>query len=183
MRFRSVLLALGLCVLGAALLRAEPRQVILIRHGEKPEQGDGLSLKGLERAAALVPFLSQRDGDRSVPCAIFAQGPTSKRTSQRPVETVAPLAQSLGIQVKTFHHSAVADMVKQVLSNRKYDGKTVLICWEHHGIPDIATAMGVQKVPEWPGQVYDRLWIVTFQNGKPKLSNLPQKLLFQDSAE
>jgi len=43
----------------ACSLHADPAQVILIRHAEKPEQGHDLSLPGRQRAAALVPYFRE----------------------------------------------------------------------------------------------------------------------------
>lgn len=37
-------------------LHAAPAQIIIIRHAEKPPEGNQLSIKGMERAAALIPF-------------------------------------------------------------------------------------------------------------------------------
>lgn len=167
----------------ATFAYGEPGQVIVIRHGEKPDRGDGLSLKGLERAAALAPFFAQSDGTFGKPAAIFAQKPTQKRPSRRPVETVAPLAQALGLDVQKHHHSDFAAMAKQIVSNRKYDGKTVLICWEHHAIPEVAAALGVADPPPWRDQAFDRVWVITFKDGKAKLKDVPQRLLFGDSPD
>jgi hypothetical protein len=158
-----------------------PARVIIIRHGEKPDEGDDLSLKGRERASALVPFF--QDSTNGVPAAIYAQGSSEKRPSRRAVQTVTPLAGELKLVVRTYHHSDFAVMTKEILAKPEYDGKIVLICWEHHGIPDIAAAMGVTSPPEWPGHAFDRLWIITFKNGKAKLSNAPQRLMFQDSPD
>lgn len=44
--------SLNLCLLAAALAVADPT-VYLIRHGEKPDDGNGLSAQGLERAQCL----------------------------------------------------------------------------------------------------------------------------------
>ena len=67
--FRKILpLCLLLSLVGAVAL-AKPGQVIIIRHGEKPAEGDDLTVKGRERAAALAPFF--QDGDYR-PVAIYA---------------------------------------------------------------------------------------------------------------
>jgi broad specificity phosphatase PhoE len=158
-----------------------PPEVIVIRHGEKPEQGDDLSVKGRERAAAIVPFF--KDGGDETPAAIYAQGPSDSRHSRRPVETVTPLANELNLTVKTYHHSDYAEMAKEILAKPEYDGKVVLICWEHNGIPDVAAALGVIDPPDWRGHSFDRLWIIRFKDGKAKLQEAPQRLLFGDSAE
>ncbi|MGO9108026.1 MAG: hypothetical protein ACLP9L_02225 [Thermoguttaceae bacterium] len=163
-----------------SLANAKPAQVIIIRHGEKPDQGDDLSLKGRERAAALVPFFVS--GDKERPVAIYAQGPSNEHHSRRPMETVAPLARELKLEVKTYHRNRYAEMVKEILARPEYDGKTVLICWHHKGIPDLATALGVVAPPDWTSQTFDRLWIIRLKDGKAILQDLPQRLLYGDSA-
>ena len=41
--------------------------------------------------------------------------------------------------------SDYAQMVKEILTKPEYDGKVVLICWEHKAIGDLATAFGVAQ--------------------------------------
>ena len=56
MKIKNYFLAFSLTFLfGEAA--AQPAQVLVIRHGEKPESGEHLSLKGQERAAALALIL------------------------------------------------------------------------------------------------------------------------------
>ena len=45
--------AIALCVLAAAAVAVADPTVYLIRHGEKPDDGDGLSSAGLQRAQCL----------------------------------------------------------------------------------------------------------------------------------
>ena len=53
---------IGLILWGVAFLAAEnrasamPAQVVIIRHGEKPAEGNGLNARGFQRAAALPQF-------------------------------------------------------------------------------------------------------------------------------
>ena len=74
-------------------------------------------------------------------------------------------------------------MVKEILAKPEYDGKVVLICWSHKDIPGLATALGVANPPVWHGHVYDRLWIIKFKDGKATLQDLPQRLMYGDSAK
>ena len=102
MMFRTIVLTCLIWPFAMPCAYGRPDQVIIIRHAEKPKQGDDLSLKGRERAAALVPFFL--DGDKPTPAAIFAQGISDMRHSRRPVQTVTPLAHELNLSVKTYHH-------------------------------------------------------------------------------
>lgn len=172
-----------LCLLGSwitSLAYGEPDRVIIIRHGEKPAVGDDLTVKGRQRAAALAPFF--QDGDLR-PAAIYALNPSDDHHSRRCLETATPLAQSLKLSLKTFHHADYGKMVRQILASPEYDGKVVLICWSHKEIPALASALGVADPPRWRGQVFDRLWIIKFADGKATLQDLPQRLLFGDSAK
>lgn len=69
------------------------------------------------------------------------------------------------------------------MKNPSYEGKMVLIAWEHRIIPEIAEEFGVMNAPKkWPGEVFDRLWVIDFEGGKPvNFRNLPQRLMFGDS--
>ena len=73
---KSLYAAIG-SLLFAAPLCAQPAQVILIRHAEKPPTGNMLNTKGRERAAALVPYLLETDDLTKFgkPVAIYAQQP------------------------------------------------------------------------------------------------------------
>jgi len=78
------------------------KQIIIIRHGEKPgdpttdNDADGidLSTRGYERAGALAVYIPATFGK---PNFLFATQ-ASKR-SNRPVETITPLAQALKLDI------------------------------------------------------------------------------------
>jgi hypothetical protein len=169
---------------GSATVSAEPAQVILLRHAEKPAAGDGLSAKGQQRAAALAPYVMQTDEllAHGKPVAIYAQRPSNDHPSRRCVETVKPLARALDIEVRPYRQGEFAKMVKSIMKDRRFEGKTVLICWSREGLPETAAALGVSDCPKWPGHAFDRLWLITFDKGKPRLQNLPQKLMYGDSS-
>lgn len=175
------------CVLAwAPSVRATPAEILIIRHAEKNSDGVDLSDRGHERATALVDFFEQqRQVTRfGTPVAIYAGAPTHEDGSQRAIETVAPLAESLGLELRTgFHKKEVGALVNEVLSNHLYDGKMVLICWEHGLIPDIANAIGAGSVPaKWKGSDFDRVWRIDFDGDQPgDVEDLPQHLLPGDS--
>jgi hypothetical protein len=176
----------GLC--WACSADGRPAQVILIRHAEKPPEGDDLSLKGKERAAALVPYFLGRPEvlQFKAPVAVYAQGPKKEGSSRRPVETVKGLARALQLDViDRYTHEEFPQMVEEILAKKEYEGRMVLICWEHKVLPDIARALGVKKPPaEWHGAVFDRTWVITFvPDRKPSLADLPQRLMFGDSPD
>jgi hypothetical protein len=164
---------------------AEPGQVILIRHAEKPSDGHHLSLAGRERAAALVPYFQEAPDvtELGPPVAIYAQKSTEANKSHRPVETVAGLVRALKVEVRQFGHEDFKAMIHEIVSKADYEGKLVLVCWEHRALPDLARELGIKEPPTWPDKVFDRAWVIRFKDGKAHLKNLPQRLMFGDSRD
>ena len=118
----------------------------------------------------------------STPNFIFATA--DSKHSDRPVETVTPLARALNLHINARFENDDADIQKMtnaILKQHGFAGKVVLICWHHGKIPDVAKALGIARPPKWDGKVFDRVWQITFPKGKAKLENLPQMLLFGDS--
>jgi hypothetical protein len=165
-----------------------PAQVIIIRHAEKPLYGNILSTKGRERAAALVPYFLDTPDILvyGTPSAIYASGPYGDDSSIRSVETVKALAIALKLPLKDcYTHDEYPKMIEEIKKSPEYNGRMVLICWEHQAIPDIARAFGALQIPaRWPVDVFDRVWVLSFQHvGKVTFQNIPQRLLFGDSFE
>lgn len=178
----------ALFLLFPIFLFSAPAQVILIRHAEKPATGNGLSLKGRERAHAFVPFFQGAPSVLSygLPEAIFAAAPSTNDPSVRSLQTILPLCNEMNLTVKdqfTIHQTQ--EITNELLNNPDYEGKMVLVCWPHAELPAIAKLLGAKKTPEkWSDDVYDRLWILTFnEKGEVSFQNLPQKLLYGDSSK
>ncbi len=183
-----ILILLALCISFVFDAAAQPAQILLIRHAEKPKDKarTELSLKGYERAAALVPFFLKNPAylENGPPVAIYAQTAAHETSSIRPIETVTPLAAELGQKViTTYHRDDYERMVKDILSNPKYEGKTILISWGHRVIGKMAHAFGATNAPsKWPS-VFDRVWRISYKpNGTITFEDLPQKLLYKDSS-
>lgn len=163
-------------------LTAQPRAVIIIRHAEKPlnSADPNLTPRGYERATALVKRFSTPEEH---PDFLFA----AKRSkhSDRPVETLLPLARALHVSVNSnIPDSGYAFLARDILTNHQYDGKTVLICWHHHTIPALAKALGAGDPPKsWPDRVFDRMWRIRFSGNAATLDILPQHLLPGDAPE
>ena len=172
----------------AAPTVGKPARVIIIRHAEKPDEGNELSLKGRERAAALVPyFLETPEFFKGMPlAAIYAQGPRKEGSSVRSMQTVKGLADALKLTIiDKYTRDDFPEMFAEIRKNPAYEGKTVLICWEHKVIPDIAKAFGADDAPDrWHGSAFDRTWIITFKaDGKIDFKDRPQRLMYGDSKE
>jgi hypothetical protein len=185
-----------------------PRQVLLLRHAEKPEdhQNPHLSAQGFARAAALpllfVPGLpcspQALDAPRTFALKYDDALPGTKSTlprpecliatkqvkiSNRPLETITPLAAALGLAISAGHEDEEFETVAQhVLNHERFGDKVVLICWHHEKLPKLAAALGAKAVPEWPDSVFDRVWHLDYSSTPVRFSNLPQRLLFGDTS-
>jgi hypothetical protein len=188
---KKIVLTLLLSIV-SCLCEALPAQVILIRHGEKPKEGAHLSLRGQERAAALIPFFMGNPQmlEFGTPVAIYAMSPTKSpedNTSMRAIETVQGLADALHLQLKKHHRSEYHAMAEEILNCPDYEGKMVLICWEHTVIPKLAEALNAEGFPKnWPSAIFDRCWMITYgpsEKDTPPFQNLPQRLLQGDSVK
>lgn len=158
MSFLLLLTSYGSAQQGASQLK----EVIIIRHAEKPENGDNLSCKGLNRALELPDLLKKKIG---VPDYIFVPAiNTGKKTSTaRMYQTVVPFAVKYNLNVNTkYDVDDTKDLAKDVLRRKG----TVLLVWEHDRIDNIAKALGVQNASKWPGNDFDSIWIIDFQGGK-----------------
>lgn len=177
---------------------AAPAQVILIRHAEKPAEGAELSPQGFRRADALVKFFQTNPAVKryGLPVAIYAAAPKNEDSSVRSIQTVTPLSQAIGVRVDDrFTRGQTNKIVRDLMENPAYDGRMVLICWQHERIVEIAQNLAeyngspasvYNAIPtEWPAAAFDRAWIVDLStSGKvTAFKNIPQRLLPGDSAK
>ncbi len=163
---------------------ARPAEVILIRHAEKPDDGDGLSEKGWARARALPRLLERPDLTRfGKPVELFGMVPTKNRPSRRALETLKYAAEALGLAINSnYSREQYDDLANEILENPDYNEKAVWVCWEHKVLIEMAKALGVKETPEWPDEQFDRAWVLDFdRNDKVTLSDLPERLLPGDS--
>jgi hypothetical protein len=147
---------------GAPLLK----RVIIIRHGEKPEQGDNLSCQGLNRALQLPDVLNKKFG---TPEFIFVPSiNTGKKTSAaRMYQTIVPFAVKYNLSINSKYD---VDDTKGLAQDVLKRNGTVLLVWEHKHIDNILKALGVLDSPKWPDDDFDSIWIINFQNGKAVLT-------------
>lgn len=160
---------------------AVPAQVLIIRHAEEPKNGDHLSKKGQLRARALVPFFLSHPSVNKFgpPVAIFAAAPRKKGKSERAYETVVPLARRLNIKVDlNYNKLQTTQLVRKILNDKSYDGKTVLISWVRETIPFTAYQFGALNAPEeWEKDIFDQVWKLEFNNKEMiRFTILPQEL-------
>jgi hypothetical protein len=153
-----------------------PAQIILIRHADKPADSKNphLSPAGVQRAERLVSFVTTDPAVTrfGLPVAVFATRTTRNDNGQRTQETVAPLARVLKLPVQTpFLGKDYAALAQLILADPVYAGKTVLICWNHEEIPQLAAALGVTpEPPKWKGSVYDQVYLISYRDGTAALA-------------
>jgi hypothetical protein len=170
-------LAAVLVAEGAAIAKSGPSVILIIRHGEDIGQRDfHLSARGQQRAAALPKLFGSR-----LPKPQFIIATRATKGSDRPVETVEPLARQLNIPVDNrFKDDDFRILAQDLLSDERYDGKVVLVCWHHGKIPKLAKALGVKNPPLWPDGQFDHVWIIEPRKGSPRFEDVSQKLLDGD---
>jgi len=164
-----------------------PARVLLIRHGEKPAEADSVELndRGKERAEALRKLFKKTDkrpDPFATPDFIFATKDSKK--SHRPRETVTPLAKKLELKINdSYANEDFAKLAKELFSDPKYSGKTVLICWHHGTMPELAAKLKATDAPKHvKDTVFDRVWQIEYSSkGKTTFRDLPQRLLTGDS--
>jgi len=142
-----------------------PRQILLIRHAEKPDTGpDGmpagpavgveeggapnphsLTPRGWQRAGALAALLARAGGAEpqlTAPTVLLAPdyGEPALTTFHRTVQTITPLARRLQLPVRT---SCAKGAERELVADHVWPAadECVLVCWEHQHLTDILDAM------------------------------------------
>ncbi len=152
---------------------------MIIRHAEKPADKDpNLSPRGFERAAALATALPAH-----FPHPDFLIATKRSAHSDRPMETITPLARALHEEIEhSVKDDDVAELARSILTDPRYAGKTVLIAWHHGKIPELAHALGAKDAPDaWDEKAFDRVWKIRYEKGVAKWQDLPQRALPGDS--
>lgn len=182
----AVLVAPLMSPLGAQdRLPQPPATVYLIRHAEKLTDGrEDLSWAGYRRAAALPElFLAAPGATRTLlPRPDFLFATRASKKSNRPYETLMPLASALNLPISNqVANDDFAALAQELLSGR-YAGKIVLVAWHHGRLPALATALGATPpYDKWPDSQFHRIWRIDFAGGKATLIDLPQSLMPGDS--
>jgi hypothetical protein len=181
---KKIIMILLLTVFSFSIF-AMPAQILLIRHGEKPDIGSELSQQGWQRAKALPNMFERSEFLKfGLPVAFYAMSPQKKNGSVRAIQTLSFAAEKLKLPInKNFTRDEVSSLVRDIQENPHYNGKMVVICWEHKVLEDIAHAFGLKKYLDWPGKQYDRVWSLTFSSDSKSIlfEDLPEKLLPTDS--
>jgi len=151
--------------------------LLIVRHAEKPDDGNGLTPAGERRAKAYADYFKHFEFD-GVPVHIDALVATSDTAkSARPRLTVEPFAKASGLPLQQpFADKQVHELAAWLA--QQPPGRTTLIAWHHGQIPNLLTALGADPAaligaPAWPSSVYS--WVVVLRYdaaGKLVLSRL-----------
>lgn len=210
-----------------------PTKLMIIRHAEKPDgqkfkgvdltgQATGdqgkkhLITIGWQRAGALVTLFAPPWGPKAgleTPASLFASNPGPGAAaqngngdpSQRPYETLLPIATKLGIGINTDYSKDDYDaMIAAALTKNG----AILVAWQHEDIPllnkskkqgisqsiltQTKTPAGANlQIPsQWPKDKngnarYDLIWVFDLSPGDGtvhKFTQVPQFLLASDTA-
>lgn len=141
-------------------------RVVIIRHGEKPAEGDNLSCAGLNRALALPAVLDELLPTPPTYTYVPIIGTNDDSTSQaRMFQTVTPYAVRHNLCVNSDY--AVENAAGLAHELRRQRG-TALVVWEHNAISEIAKALGLKEELQWPDEDFDSIWVIEFSGGGAK---------------
>ena len=176
-------------------------KIMLLRHAEKPGKDnrllgvtrrgepskESLEVRGWQRAGALAQLLAPANNRfphsaLATPHFLYASKPLRRKGSQRPLQTIMPLAEKLALKIDSdFQRSDLENMIEDVFSRKG----VVLICWQREYIPEIAQLiLGKSRIApaEWPEDRFDLIWVFDLVRwpASYKFRQVPQQLLAGD---
>lgn len=141
-------------------------KIVIIRHGEKPADGDNLNCQGLNRSLALPKVLYSKFGIASAIYVPEINGGDQTK-SGRMFQTITPYAVKYNLQINSSYDEDEYKKIAREVYNRS---GTVIMVWEHKAMPHLARALGVSEDMDWRGNDFDTIWIITYKNGKAILT-------------
>jgi hypothetical protein len=141
-------------------------KIVIIRHGEKPKDGDNLSCQGQNRALQLATVLHAK---LNIPDEIYVPSLKSDDATKhsRMFQPVSPFAIKYNLPINSKYDSGENEKIaKNIFKNNG----VVLMVWEHSAIQALAGALGVNDVPQWADADFDSVWIINYQDGKARLT-------------
>src|SRR5882757_7710635 len=162
------------CNIAYAQVAKEPLKIVIIRHGEKPKNGDNLNCQGLNRSQLIPAVIVSKFG---VPAFSYvpAVGSDSSTKHARMFQTITPLAVKYNLAVNSrFTGKDSAGLVNDIL---KRNG-TVLVVWDHKSILPILHALGINDpLLKWDDNDFDSIWVISFNNGTAVLTKDKENLM------
>jgi hypothetical protein len=141
-------------------------KVVIIRHGEKPKDGDNLTCQGQNRALQLANVLHQKF---SIPDTIYIPALKSDSFTKhsRMFQTISPFAIKYNLPINSKYNADENEKIAKSVFKRE---GIVLMVWEHSAINSLTARLGVDDTPQWDNSDFDSIWIINYQDGKAKLS-------------
>jgi hypothetical protein len=180
-------------------------RIMIIRHAEKHSNGTSersvnsqgrhakheLTVRGWLRAGALTPFFAPAGGlpegaPISTPRTIFASAATVDNPSLRPLHTVRPLAELIGVPIDT---SFACGQEGAVAAAAVSAPGPALIVWHHSHICELARHISGPATPipdSWPDDRFDVVWVLDRAEDPGSswsFSQVAQRLFGYDRAE
>jgi len=153
-----------------------PQSILLLRHGEEPEDSRSLDLSvaGRERAEKLALFIPKQCG---VPDFFFAAAPTG--TSVRSFLTMRPLAESIEARIDgSYKARDFGALASKLLADPAFFDKTIVVCWTHNELPALASSLNVsmREFPEtWGDKVFNLIFRLSYkERSRPKVKKIAQ---------
>lgn len=137
-------------------------------------------------------------GQSRFPTPDFLFATQQSTSSNRPAETITPLAQALqsyynpNITInQSFNNDpndqkhGVPGLALEITTNPTYSGKIVLIAWHHGQIPNLTIDFKVppSQLPfsQWPSNRFDIVFLIGWENGQAFLKYDFQLLMYGDT--
>lgn len=154
--------------------------VVIVRHGEKPDEGPGLSPQGEARAKAYVGYFEHLslDGTPFRPDTLVASA--DSKNSARERLTLEPLAQALGLPIDQRFADKDVKQLAHALAGEGY-GKSVLIAWHHGELAKLIEALGADPaklLPDgrWPDDVFNWVVVLRYDHQGKLIADSPRLL-------
>jgi hypothetical protein len=171
-RAALLFLAAAASCLGQGSVGLKDAVVLIIRHAEKPAEGQELTAAGYQRAQAYVKYFGdfQMEGRALKLDALFAAADSKK--SRRPRLTLEPLSRALNLPLDTGFKDKAPELLADELKSKPH-GRAILICWHHGKIPELIRALGADPdalLPngKWPDTEFG--WVIELRyDGEGKL--------------
>jgi hypothetical protein len=141
--------------------------VLLVRHAEKPETGNGLTPLGEARARLYANYFEpfQEEGLSIFVDCLYAGADSPN--SIRPRLTLEPISKATGLPLHFKVGTRDSEALVRELRTEPHD-RHPLIAWRRSEIPALLTAIGASPeklLPngQWPDDVYD--WVIMLTTG------------------
>lgn len=152
----AFLAVIAVAVLAGFVASMTTTTVVVVRHAEKELgtiEDPPLTAAGEQRAELLGRLLGER-GELGRIAAIFTSD------TRRAQQTAAPLAERLGVQVRTTAADDIDGLVRNI--GGEFRGENVLVVGHSNTVPDIVKALtGRDEVAPMADSDYATMYIVT----------------------